>query len=218
MGVRSTFVFTHDSFYLGEDGPTHQPIEQLDSLRAIPGLTVFRPADGIETAMAYAWILESATGPAMLALTRQGVKAPTRSAGFDRAQILKGAYVLQDAAGDAMPQVVLVASGSEVSLCVDAAAELAEEGVAVRVVSAPCLELFADQSDEYRASVIPNDDTLVVAVEAGCAESYRRFIGARGIVYGMTRFGASAPAGALAKEFGFTADQVAAKVREHLKS
>jgi transketolase len=217
MRARSIFVFTHDSFYVGEDGPTHQPIEQLDSLRAIPGLTVFRPADGVETAMAYAWILESAEGPAMLSLTRQNLTALSRSGGFDRDQILKGAYVAQDGGGDKPLDVVLMASGSEVSLCVDAASLLAAEGVAVRVVSAPSLELFAAQSTEYRASVVPDDGTPVVAVEAGCAESYRRFIGTRGLVYGMNRFGASAPAAALAEEFGFTAPQLASRVREHLK-
>jgi transketolase len=178
MGVPSIYVFTHDSIFLGEDGPTHQPIEQLDALRAIPGLTVLRPADGIETALAWAWILEQAKGPALLALTRQKLPALRRPATFAPRDVWRGAYELEAANG--RPDVVLVASGSEVSVATGAAASLREGGLAVRVVSAPSLELFAAQPDAYRASVLPADGTPIVAVEASLAHSYLPFLGTRG--------------------------------------
>jgi transketolase len=214
MGVPSVFVFTHDSFYVGEDGPTHQPVEQIDALRAVPGLTVFRPADGIETSMAWAWIAQQARGPALLALTRQTVKALERPAGFVREDVWKGAYAVRDPGADT--SVVLVATGSEVSLACDAADKLAADNVAARVVSLPCLELFLEQPDAYRRGLVPDDGTPVVAVEAGCGESLRRLVGSRGLVYGMTSFGASAPYADLARHFGFTPDQLAARVRTHL--
>jgi len=214
MGARSIFVFTHDSFFVGEDGPTHQPVEQLDALRAIPGLNVFRPADGVETAMAYAWILQKAEGPALLSLTRQGVKAPARDASFRLEDVWRGAYLLQEPEGDA--DVILMASGSELGLAVDAAQLLGEQGIRSKVVSAPCLELFMDQPEAYRRSLLPEDGLPVVAVEAGVGESFRRFVGSRGLIYGLQRFGASAPAEDLAQEFGFTPDQLAARVRTHL--
>jgi len=214
MRAPSIFVFTHDSIFLGEDGPTHQPIEQLDSLRAIPRLRVFRPADGIETAMAWAWIAEHRAGPALLALSRQTVKALARPAGFEREQIWRGAYVVEDSQGAA--DVVLVATGSEVALAVEAAAQLRGSGLATRVVSLPCLELFLEQSADFRRSVIPDDGTPVVAVEAARAESLWRVVGARGLIYGIDRFGASAPAEELARAYGFTAEQLAERVRAHL--
>ncbi|MBW2383669.1 MAG: transketolase [Deltaproteobacteria bacterium] len=213
MKIRSFFVFTHDSFYVGEDGPTHQPIEQLDSLRAIPGLSVFRPADGIETALAYAWILQEADGPAMLSLTRQTLPALERSAGFEPGDVWKGAYAVRDPGGK--PDLVLIASGSEVSLACETADLLSEQGLASRVVSMPCMELFLEQPESDQLALVPDDGTLVVAVEAGRGESYRRFVGRRGLVYGLDRFGASAPAKDLAKALGFTADQVAQRIVEH---
>jgi transketolase len=214
MGAPSIFVFTHDSIYLGEDGPTHQPVEQLDGLRAVPGLPVFRPADGIETSMAWAWIARHTRGPALLALTRQTLKALERPAGFAREDVWKGAYAVRDPGADT--RVVFVATGSEVSLACAAADKLAAENVAARVVSLPCLELFLEQPDAYRRSLLPDDGTPVVAVEAGCGESLRRLVGSRGLVYGMTSFGASAPYADLARHFGFTPDQLAARVRAHL--
>jgi transketolase len=215
MKLPAVFVFTHDSIFVGEDGPTHQPVEQLDALRVIPGLTVFRPADALETAMAYAWILEHGDGPAMLSLTRQNVPAIERASAFDREEIWRGAYVV---APEADPDVVLMASGSELSLCVDAAKLLANQDIAVRIVSAPCLELFEAQSEDYRRSVLPgpDDDTPVVAVEAGIGETYRRYVGRRGLIHGMTGFGASAPYKDLAEKFGFTPEQLAARVEAHL--
>jgi transketolase len=215
MRLPSVFVFTHDSIFLGEDGPTHQPIEQLDSLRAIPGLRVFRPADGIETAMAWAWIAENRDGPALLALSRQTLKGLDRPAGFEREDIWRGGYVVVETEG--APDVVLAATGSEVALSVEAAERLRGEGVAARVVSLPCLEQFLEQSADFRRGVIPDDGTPVVAVEAARAESLWRVIGANGLIYGIDRFGASAPAGDLAREFGFTADQLAERVQAHVR-
>jgi len=215
MRIPTTFVFTHDSIFLGEDGPTHQPIEQLDSLRAIPGLRVFRPADGIETAMAWAWIAEHRDGPALLALSRQTLKALDRPADFEREQVWRGAYVVEDSKTPA--DVVLVATGSEVSLAVETAAQLRGDGVAARVVSLPCLELFLEQSADFRRGVIPDDGTPVVAVEAARGESLWRVIGANGLIYGIDRFGASAPFADLARAYGFTVDQLAERVRAHVR-
>jgi transketolase len=215
MGIRSIFVFTHDSVLLGEDGPTHQPVEHLDALRAIPDFTVFRPADGVETAMAWAWIAEQARGPAMLALTRQKVPACERQAPFRPEDVWRGAYALVDPGPDTA--VVLLATGSEVALASQAAAKLSSEGVAARVVSMPCVELFLEQPESYRRDLLPDDGTPVVALELGRGESLRRFVGSRGLVYGLNRFGASAPYKALAEHLGFTPDQVAACVLEHLR-
>lgn len=210
MKARSVFVFTHDSIFVGEDGPTHQPVEQLDSLRAVPNFPVFRPADGIETAMAYAWILECADGPAMLALTRQDLPALERASSFDRADVWLGGYVLKDT--ESAPDAVLVATGSEVPLSCAAADLLAEQGVRVRVVSLPCLELFRQQSREYQELVVPDDGTPLVAVEAGLGESLRSVVGRKGLLYGMKGFGASAPWKDLADHFGFVPEKLAKAV------
>jgi transketolase len=217
MGIPSIFVFTHDSIYLGEDGPTHQPIEHLDALRAMPGLPVWRPADGIETAMAWAWIARRSEGPALLALTRQKVQPLARPAGFAREDVWRGGYLVREASSGAEPQVVLVATGSEVGLACEAAERLEGGHVRTRVVSLPCLELFLEQPADYRRGLIPEDGTPVVAVEAGRGESLRRLVGARGLVYGIDRFGASAPAESLADFFGFTRERLSQSVREHLK-
>jgi transketolase len=216
MGVPSIFVFTHDSVFLGEDGPTHQPIEQLDALRAIPNFRVFRPADGVETALSWAWIAQHATGPAMLALTRQKVPALERRAPFAPEDVWRGAYPVVDPGKET--RVVLVATGSEVALACQAAAKLSADGLAARVVSMPCVELFLEQPAEYRRGLIPEDDTPVVAIELGRGESLRRFAGSRGLVYGIDRFGASAPAASLAEFFGFTPDRLAARVLEHVRA
>jgi transketolase len=217
MGIPSVFVFTHDSIFLGEDGPTHQPIEQLDALRAMPGLAVLRPADGIETALAWAWIAREAKGPALLALSRQTVRALEREAPFALADVWRGAYAVQDP-GEAT-RVVLVASGSEVALACDAAEKLRAEGVPARVVSMPSIGLFLEQPAEYRRRLVPEDGSLpVVAIEAARGESYRRFVGPSGLVVGIDRFGASAPLADLARAFGFTPDQVAERVLSHLRA
>jgi transketolase len=218
MKVRSIFVFTHDSIFVGEDGPTHQPIEQLDGLRSVPGLTLFRPADGVETAMAWAWILEKAEGPSVLALTRHKVPGISRAQDFDPYQVWRGGYPLRELGtqpGDD-PQVVLLASGSELSLAIAAAEQLAASGVSSRVVSVPCQELFAQQPEEYQAALVPEHGSLLVAVEAGRAQSYRRWLGRRDLVYGIDRFGASGPYDELAQQFGFTATALADRIRHEL--
>ncbi len=214
MGVRNTFVFTHDSIFLGEDGPTHQPIEHVDSLRLIPNLYVFRPADGLETALAWAWALQKANGPVALALSRQTLPPLARPATFTNEDIWRGAYIAQECAGK--PDVVFVASGSEVSLCLDAAQKLASDGKKTRVVSLPCLELFLEQPDAYRAQVVPTGSVPVVAVEAGSARTLHELVGGNGLVYGIDRFGASAPPAKLAEVYGFTPDALAKRVREFL--
>jgi len=215
MGVRTIFVFTHDSIFLGEDGPTHQPIEHLDALRAIPNLHVWRPADGIETALAWAWCAAKATGPAALALTRQKLPALQRPAGFALEDVWKGAYVVREATRGA--DVVLLATGSEVSLAIDAAGKLEADGIAARVVSAPCLERFEAQPASHRDALLPKG-VPVIGVEAARGGSLLPFTGSRGLVYGIQRFGASAPIADLAVEYGFTPDRLAARVREHLEA
>jgi transketolase len=214
MELPSLFVFTHDSIYLGEDGPTHQPIEHLDALRAIPNVHVFRPADGLETAAAYAWIARHTTGPSLLALSRQKLPALRRARPFSAADLARGAYAVRDAAN---PAVVLVASGSEVSLACDAAEKLHAENVAARVVSLPCLELFYAQPKAWRDELIPAESVPVVAIEAARGQSLRGLVGTKGLVYGLDRFGASAPYTDLAEFFGFTPDRVCARVLEHLR-
>jgi len=214
MKTKTLFVFTHDSIFVGEDGPTHQPVEQIDGLRVVPGLTTFRPADGVETAMAYAWYLEQAKGPVALSLTRQTVAALERPTGFAPRDVWKGGYVVLDPG--AKPDVVLVATGSEVSLSVAAAGLLAADGIRTRVVSMPSVELFLKLSDAEQDAVVPDDGTPVVAVEAGRGETLRRFVGRRGLVIGMERFGASAPYQALAEHFGFTPASVAKRVKAHV--
>lgn len=214
MKTQTLFVFTHDSIFVGEDGPTHQPVEQLDSLRVVPGLTVFRPADGIETAMAYAYHLQESNGPVLLSLTRQTVPALERPSTFDPLDVWKGAYIVSEPTEKA--NVVLVATGSEVGLAVEAARELATDGIRARVVSMPCVGLFLEQSDTDQDAIIPDDGTPIVAIEAGRGESLRRFVGRRGLVIGMESFGASAPYSDLATHFGFTASSVAARVKAHV--
>jgi transketolase len=218
MKVPSIFVFTHDSIFVGEDGPTHQPIEQLDGLRSVPNLTLFRPADGVETAMAWAWILEKAEGPSVLALTRHKVPGIARGEGFDPYDVWRGGYRVRELGvepGDD-PRVVLLASGSELSLAIAAAEQLAASGVPSRVVSVPCQELFAQQPEDYQASLVPEQGSLLVAVEAGRAESYRRWLGRRGLVYGIDRFGASGPYEKLATHFGFTTTALVDRIRQQL--
>jgi transketolase len=216
MGVRVVYVFTHDSIFLGEDGPTHQPIEHLDALRAIPNLTVFRPADGVETALAWSWALEHAEGPVVLALTRQDLPPLPRPAGVDFESVARGAWVVREAEG--RTDAVLVATGSEVALALAAAEKLAAQGVGARVVSMPSLERFAALPEAERHALLPADGTPIVAVEAARGESFWRWIGPKGLVYGIDRFGASAPMGALAEYFGFTPDQLAARVVAHVRA
>ncbi|MFD5517933.1 transketolase [Streptomyces sp. NPDC127066] len=215
MQLPVTYVWTHDSIGLGEDGPTHQPVEHLASLRAIPGLNVVRPADANETAIAWAEILKRhATNPAPhgLALTRQGV--PTYPANADAA---RGGYVLRDAS-TGTPDLIIVATGSEVRLAVEARELLEAEGVGTRVVSMPSVEWFEEQSPEYRASVLPPSVKARVAVEAGIGLTWYRYVGDAGRIVSLEHFGASADAGTLFAEFGFTPENVAATARAVLDS
>jgi transketolase len=213
MKLRSLFVFTHDSIFVGEDGPTHQPVEQLDSLHSIPGLTVFRPADGVETAAAYAWALQHAEGPVAFSLTRQTLKSLQRLPSFELADVARGAYTVRESSGDL--DVVILASGSEVAVACDSASQLDGEGIRARVVSMPSLERFLEQPESYQNELIPLD-VPAVAVEASSAESFRRFVGRTGLICGMTGFGTSAPAADLAKHFGFTPDRLTERIREYL--
>ncbi len=208
MRQKVVYVMTHDSIGLGEDGPTHQPIEHLPSLRAIPGLTVLRPADGAETVAAWQVALES-DGPSVLALTRQGLPdLGERPVGA----VSRGAYVLRDV--DGTPDVVLIGTGSEVQHCLEAADLLADDGIGARVVSMPSWERFSAQDVDYRTSVLPPQVPARVAVEAAVPFGWERWVGDHGAVIGMERFGASAPAERLFEEFGFTAENVAATARE----
>lgn len=210
MQVPSIFVFTHDSFYLGEDGPTHQPVEHLWSLRMIPHVTLFRPADGVETAMAWAYALMEAKEPTIFALTRQNVPLLERPEGFAIRDVWKGGYVIADADD---PVATLIATGSEVGLALEAQKLLAGQGIAVRVVSMPSVELFLRQPREYQEQVLVG---RLAAIEAGRTDGWYRLIGRDGLAIGHEDFGASAPAGVLAEKFGFTPAQVAARVAEWL--
>ncbi|MFF7575809.1 transketolase [Streptomyces sp. NPDC008061] len=213
MELPVTYVWTHDSIGLGEDGPTHQPVEHLASLRAIPGLNIVRPADANETSIAWAEILRRhATNPAPhgLALTRQGV--PTYEA---NPEAVKGGYILRDSSAET-PDVILIATGSEVQLAVAAREQLEAEGVATRVVSMPSVEWFEEQSAEYRASVLPASVKARVAVEAGIGLTWYRYVGDAGRIVSLEHFGASADAKTLFAEYGFTAENVASAARESL--
>ena len=215
-GLPVIYVFTHDSVFLGEDGPTHQPIEHLASLRAMPGLTLIRPADANETAQAWACALTNRHGPTALVLTRQ--KLPVL-AGTDRLAgdgVPHGAYILVDAE-KAVPDVILIGTGSEVQLCVAAQSILAHDGIHARVVSMPSWELFDQQPVSYRDVVFPPAVGARLAVEAGVSQGWDRYIGADGAMLTMNRYGASAPYKVLLKEFGFTAEAVAARARDLLE-
>lgn len=201
--LRVVNVFTHDSVFLGEDGPTHQPIEQLATLRATPNINVIRPADALETVAAWQVALQTMEGPTVIVLTRQ--KVPFL--GQRDADVARGAYVLRDA--DGTPDLILLATGSEVSLAVDAAKLLESTGTKVRVVSMPCWELFERQGEAYRDSVLPPDVRARVSIEAGATLGWHRWIGDRGVAIGIDHYGASAPAGAIAEAFGFTPQRVA---------
>ena len=203
MNLPVTYVLTHDSIGVGEDGPTHQPVEHLAGLRAIPGLNVFRPADSKETAAG--WILSQTTSqPTALVLTRQSLPLYEKSG----PEALKGGYVISDCEGT--PDVLLMASGSEVEQCVEAQAILAEQDVKARVISMPCFELYDQQSDEYKESVMPKAVRARVAVEAAVSLGWHKYVGLDGATVTLDHFGASAPAGQLFKEFGFTGENVAA--------
>jgi transketolase len=210
MHERQIMVYTHDSIGLGEDGPTHQPIEHVSSLRLIPNLDVWRPADATETAVAWAAGIERYNGPTVLALSRQNL--PTVTAAISADDIRKGGYILSDCQGT--PAVTLIATGSEVKLALDSQAALAAEGIAARVVSMPCADVFDRQSAEYKAKVLGGDKR--VAIEAGHPDLWRKYVGLQGAVIGIDRFGESAPAGKLFEFFGFTVPNVVSTVKNIL--
>lgn len=214
MNIPSIFVYTHESVFLGEDGPTHQPVEHYWALRAIPNMTLFRPADGMEVAMAWAWAVGKAEGPTLIALTRQKLDLLKRSEGFDPEVVWKGAYVLD---GYAEGEITIVATGSEVSLAVKAADELKLRGLSARVVSAPCLELFDKQERGYQDQVLGKDRGTLVAIEAGRSFGWYRYLDHSALVIGIDRFGASAPYEVIAEKLGFTPKQVADRVVEWRK-
>ncbi len=212
MGQQVIHVFTHDSIGLGEDGPTHQPIEHLMSLREMPGLAVIRPADATETAVAWQAALERRHGPTALALSRQNLPVLDRTALPPAQGVKRGGYVLWETEG--RPQVILIATGSEVHVALEAAQTLDEEGIACRLVSMPSWELFEEQPQEYRQHVLPPDIRARVSVEAGATTGWERYVGLDGAAVGMETYGASAPGGVLFEQFGFTADRVAGEARK----
>jgi transketolase len=199
------FVFTHDSIGVGEDGPTHQPVEHTAALRAIPNLLVFRPADANETAQAWKFALEHRDGPVALLLTRQGLTVLDQDKYNSATNLSKGAYVL---AGADNPDVLLLASGSEIGIALEAAEKLAAEGITTRIVSMPCWELFEEQSKEYKDSVIPPETKARVGIEAGVELGWSKWLGEKGIFIGMSSFGASAPAKICFEKFGITVENV----------
>ncbi|NES23466.1 MAG: transketolase [Symploca sp. SIO3E6] len=205
------YIMTHDSIALGEDGPTHQPVETIPSLRAIPNLVVIRPADGNETSGAYKVAIENRNRPTLLALTRQGV--PNLD-GSSIEGVTKGAYILSDS--DGTPEIILIATGSEVQLCVQAAEKLTAEGKKVRVVSMPSWELFDDQDEAYRESVLPKAVTKRLAVEAASSFGWYRYLGSEGDMISIERFGVSSPGGLAMEKFGYTVDNVLAKAKSLL--
>jgi transketolase len=211
MKVRNILVYTHDSIGLGEDGPTHQPVEHTASLRLMPNMRVWRPCDTVETAVAWRDAIERRDGPTSLVLTRQSL--PHQNRDKDQiASISRGGYVLKDASGQ--PQVILIATGSEVALAISAAEVLQGDGVAVRVVSMPCTDIFDAQDPVYREQVLPSDVAARVVIEAGVTAAWWRYAGPAGRVIGLDRFGESAPAGELFEHFGFSTNNVVATVKE----
>ncbi|WP_060442569.1 transketolase, partial [Serratia marcescens] len=214
MKLRNVFVYTHDSIGLGEDGPTHQPVEQLASLRVTPNMSTWRPCDQVESAVAWQYGIERNDGPTTLVFSRQNLTQQPRTA-EQLANVYRGGYVLKDCAGT--PDVILIATGSEVGITVEAADKLTAAGRKVRVVSMPSTDAFDKQDAAYRESVLPAAVTARMAVEAGIADYWYKYVGLNGAIVGMTTFGESAPAEQLFAEFGFTVDNVVAKAQALLK-
>jgi transketolase len=215
MELPTIFVFTHDAMGDGEDGPTHQPVEQLISLRAVPGLVVLRPGDANEVVEAYRYVLQLRHQPAVIALSRQPLPTFDRRKYASAAGVARGAYVMADATGGP-PEIILIASGSEVSLVVEAHEALASQGIRSRVVSTPSWDIFEHQPQSYRESVLPAQIKARIAVEQGSALGWDRYIGAAGRVIGMETFGASAPLKELQRKFGFEPERIVDLAREML--
>jgi transketolase len=215
MKLKVVYVMTHDSIGVGEDGPTHQPVEHLASMRIIPGMTLIRPCDANETAEAWRQAL-SVKGPVVLALTRQNLPTLDRAKFAPAANVAKGGYVLADAPGG-KPDVILIATGSEMTITLEAAEKLAAKGIKARVVSMPSQELFDAQPESYRGSVLPASVAARVSVEAGVTDGWHKYVGSFGECVGLDRFGASGPYKTVFEKFGFTADNVAAKAVESVE-
>jgi transketolase len=212
MEIPAIYIFTHDSIGLGEDGPTHQPIEQLASLRAVPGLVLLRPADANEAVEAWKVIMQLQQQPAALVLTRQAVPTFDRTKYGPASGVAKGAYILADAP-DGKPEVILMATGSEVSLCIAAYEQLVSEGIRARVVSMPSWDIFEKQDESYKQHVLPPEVKARVGVEQASTFGWSQYVGPSGRIIGMRTFGASAPIKDVLKKFGFTSDHVAEAAR-----
>jgi transketolase len=213
MKVQNIQVYTHDSIGLGEDGPTHQPVEQIASLRVTPNMSTWRPCDQVESAVAWKYAIERKDGPTSLIFSRQNLTQQDRDA-EQLANVAKGGYILKDCEGT--PELILIATGSEVELATNAYAELTAEGKKVRVVSLPSTDVFDAQDESYREAVLPAAVTKRIAVEAGIADYWYKYVGFGGKIIGMTTFGESAPAGELFKMFGFTTENVVNTAKELL--
>ena len=213
MGIRVVYIFTHDSIGLGEDGPTHQPIEQLLSIRTIPNLVVLRPADATETVEAWKAAMIRSDGPTVLVLGRQNLPVLDRGAYAPASGVHQGAYALWEGTG--RPDVALIATGSEIHIALEARTLLEEKGIIARVVSMPSWELFDGQTAEYRETVLPAELTARVSIEAATTLGWERYVGTKGVTIGLRHFGASAPIGVLYEQFGLTAQRMAEQA-EHL--
>lgn len=208
------YLLTHDSIGLGEDGPTHQPVEHLAACRAIPGLNVLRPADANEVAWCYRVALQQDKNPSAMVLSRQNLPTIDRNGRGPAAGTARGGYTVVDCAAE--PQVILIGTGSELMLCIEAAEKLTDEGIAVRVVSMPCFELFDQQDADYRNSILPANVHARVGVEAGIRMGWDRYLGTDGHFVGMDSFGASAPAEALYEHFGITVENIVKSAKAQL--
>jgi len=215
MGLRAIFVFTHDSIGVGEDGPTHQPVEQIMNLRQVPNMTVLRPADANETIEAWRLALTNTKGPTTLVFSRQNLPVLDRQALASAAGVCQGGYILWDSSV-LDPNIILLSTGSEVAMTLDAGLRLAQEGLRVRVVSLPSWEIFDRQSEEYRNKVLPPHVHARLAVEAGIKLGWEHYVGLSGRIIGMETFGASAPGPVLYEKFGFTSTHIVAAAKEML--
>jgi transketolase len=216
MELPTIYAFTHDAMGDGEDGPTHQPVEHLASLRALPGFTLIRPGDANEVVEAYRHVMQLRHRPALLVLSRQVLPTLDRSKYAAASGVARGAYVIADAPGG-NPEIILIATGSELSLAIDSHEKLVSEGIRSRVVSMPSWDIFEHESQEYRDSVLPPHITARLAIEQASTFGWERYVGTAGRVIGMQTFGASAPLKALQQEFGFTVDKVMATVKSMLQ-
>jgi transketolase len=216
MKLHVIYIFTHDSIGLGEDGPTHQPVEHLSSLRAIPGLTVIRPADANETVEAWRMAIEHKEGPVAIVLTRQNVPVIDRTKFTPSTGLRRGAYILADSSSDRL-EIFLIAAGSEVHLALEVYEKLCAEELGVRVINMPSWEIFERQTEDYRSKVFPPDITTRISIEAGSTHGWHKYVGLEGETIGIDHFGASAPGKILLEEFGLTSENILNKVKSLLK-